>query len=107
MAVVVVKNPPADFDQTRYTSNRPYSSNQPETDYITAAWNGSQIQAGVPSSLNVGDGTTKVVDGITYTNINLDSNTLYAVFVRFDIDADDDLPLYVYSEILMTKTGQF
>ena len=109
MAVVVVKNPPVDFDQTSYTSTRPYNPIQPETNYITAAWNENDVRAGqVPNSFNVGDGMMKIVGSMTYINANLDSNTDYAVFVRFDIAADDNMnTLYVYSETLVTKTGQF
>lgn len=110
VAVVVVKNPPpVNFDQSSYNAAQAYDLSQPQTAYITAAWDRKAIEnKEVPGSINVGDQMVTVANNVQYPNAMLDSNTNYAVFVRFHIDADDmDQPFYVYSATVMTRTGQF
>ena len=53
--------------------------------YITAAWDDPDR---VPSSFLVGNGSKTVVDGTTYENTNLRSDTSYAVLFRIDIRSD-------------------
>lgn len=74
------------------SSSRPY--------YITAAWDEESIYAQeVPSFFTVGRGeefealTPSRTPGesvsVTYTNVALNSDTSYAIFVRYDIENED------------------
>ena len=109
VGVIVVKNPPAiNFDQSSYNTAQAFNPISPNAPYITAAWDRRAVANNeVPLIINVGDNTVTVAENMQYPNTVLDSNTDYAVFVRFSIEADNmPEPLYVYSETVMTRTGQ-
>lgn len=53
--------------------------------YITAAWDDPDR---VPPSFIIGNGSKTVVDGTTYENNELRSDTSYAVLFRIDIRSD-------------------
>lgn len=86
-----VENPP---DQREFEDARAYDpqASPAQLYYITAAWDDPDR---VPSSFIVGNGSTTVVDGTTYENTNLRSDTSYAVLFRIDIQSDTDMVRYL------------
>ena len=73
-------------DHAVFDDAGPYDAqDDDQTYYITAAW-GSASE--VPSSLVVGDESTTVVNGETYLNARLRSNTEYAIFYRVEVMSD-------------------
>ena len=77
-------------DQSAYDSAGPYTLEA--LFYITAGWGKQDIQNGrVPSAFLIGSGLTTVVDNIRYLNAPLKSGTAYSIFVRYDIEADNDV----------------
>lgn len=62
----------------------PYvNSEQP---YVAAAWDDVQD---VPDTFIIGDGSVTVAGGVTYTNVELSSNTEYAALVRVEVVSDN------------------
>jgi hypothetical protein len=90
--VVVVGR--AEEDMNLYNNAQAYFSGAPY--YITAAWDEEDVYAGrVPARIVVGDGVVyNMVDTsrgpITYTNVELRSNTQYTIFTRYDLMSDDE-----------------
>lgn len=80
------ENPP---DSSEYMDAMAYRStaDPPQEYYITAAWDNPRD---VPDMYTVGDETTTMVDGVTYENVALSSDSDYAYIIRFDIMSDTD-----------------
>ena len=77
-----------DFDETNmnFDDVGPYDRSNPNEPYVAAAWNNSQV---VPDMFEIGTGSETTVDGVTYRNVPLQSNTAYAALVRVEIVSDD------------------
>ena len=82
-----------------YDDIGPYvNADQP---YVAAAWNNVQ---NVPDTFLIGDGTQTTVDGVTYTNVALGSNTQYAALVRVEIVSDNPAMVSTYNSLHSTKS---
>ena len=74
-----------DTDTMNYNDVGPYvNSDQP---YVAAAWSDAKDIPSTP--FVVGDGSQTTVDGVTYINVPLRSNTQYAALVRVEIVSDN------------------
>ena len=102
-----MREPPEPVDQSRYIDARSYGNDSSASYYITAAWDENAIQAEqVPSVFSVGDRKRYKANGVDYVNAQLDSNTRYGLFVRYDIDSDVSfVPLRTYSDAVIATTG--
>ena len=85
-AVIIVRVT-ADFDANEkriYDDVGPYVNS--DLPYVAAAW--SNVQD-IPNIFTVGDDSVTRVDGVSYTNVPLRSNTQYAALVRVEIVSDN------------------
>ena len=81
---------------------RPFDPNDfTQTYYIAAAWD---KPGEIPNSIMIGDGTITIVNGVNYTNVQLEPGTEYAFFVMVEIISDDNQPLVTYSPIVVAQT---
>ena len=91
--VVVVDTTGIDFqnsqpDQATFNDAEAYDATDPEqTYYITAAWDDASR---VPEYFIVGNGSTTVVQLVTYLNARLAFNRGYAIFYQVRIQSDTD-----------------
>lgn len=86
-------------DQSTYLDVGPYSNNNPSTAYIAAAWDEDDIYSNrVPAVFTVGKGgedvnTVATPPGasgpVTYRNVPLSAATSYSIYVRYDIENEN------------------
>ena len=72
-------------NQAAYNDAGPYTRDA--SYYIAAAWARGNISR-VPNSFTLGDRSTTVANTVVYTNAELNPDTDYSIFVRFDIESD-------------------